>query len=113
LRDVLAKINGLEPGGPSNIYAAVIAALDAMQGKLDGHAPSIILLTDGRSDSGSFGELLSRYNQGSPNEVPVYAISTRDALEAPLLEITEMTYGQTIDGRVNLIDALRQAKGFN
>jgi Ca-activated chloride channel family protein len=113
LRDVLAKINGLEPGGPSNIYAAVIAALDAMQEKIDGYAPSIILMTDGDSDSGSFGGLLSRYNQGSPNEVPVYAILVGHALEEPLLEITEMTYGQTFDGRVNLIDALREAKGYN
>src|SRR5215207_5162450 len=53
LRDLLAKVTALGTGGGTDIYAPVIAGLDAMEGvNLEDYSPAIILMTDGESNDG-------------------------------------------------------------
>ncbi|MDP9368105.1 MAG: substrate-binding and VWA domain-containing protein [Chloroflexota bacterium] len=114
LRDLLGRVIVQAPGGGTNIYAPVIAALDAMEGvNMEDYSPAIILMTDGRSNHGDFAGLQTRLGQGSPGRVPVYAILFGDASKDQLIEITEATAGRIFDGRTDLIGAMREAKGYN
>jgi Ca-activated chloride channel family protein len=109
LDTLLAKVNEQDTGGQTNIYDPMIAALDAMEGSLEGYAPAIILLTDGHSNEGSFDDFEARWREGSPEGVPVYSILFGDATEEQLVQVSELTTGDTYDGRDGLIDALRDS----
>ena len=114
LRDLLARVTAQQTSGGTNIYAPVIAGLDAMEGAtMEDYAPAIILMTDGKSNQGNFAELQARMERASPGTVPVYAILFGDASEDQLTEITEATAGRIFDGRTDLIGAMREAKGYN
>jgi Ca-activated chloride channel family protein len=114
LRDLLARVTAQETGGGTNIYAPVVAGLDAAERiNLEDYSPAIILMTDGRSREGSFADLQERWGQASPAAIPVYAILFGDASEKQLTEITTATTGRIFDGRTDLIDAFRQAMGYN
>ena len=114
LRQLLARVTTQQAGGGTNIYDPVIAGLDAMDGiDLEDYSPAIILMTDGQSNSGSFGEVRARIARASPGPVPVYAILFGDASTDQLTEIADATGGRIFDGRVDMIDAFREAKGYN
>jgi Ca-activated chloride channel family protein len=114
LRELLAKVTAQGTGGGTDIYAPVIAGLDAMEDiTLENYSPAIILMTDGESNDGEFADLQRRFEQASPGEVPVYAILFGNASEDQLTEITTATSGRIFDGRSDLIGALRSAKGYN
>ncbi|MFL5758688.1 MAG: substrate-binding domain-containing protein [Thermomicrobiales bacterium] len=113
LTTLLELVTTQEIGGGTNIYAPVIAGLDAMNGiNLDDYSPAIILMTDGQSNSGSFNDLQARLG-ASPDAVPVYAVLFGDASEKQLKVITGATSGDMFDGRKDLIGAMRKAKGYN
>ncbi|MGH2558238.1 MAG: substrate-binding domain-containing protein [Thermomicrobiales bacterium] len=114
LRDLLAHVTAQELGDGTNIYAPVVAGLDAIgDTSLEGYSPAIILMTDGESNHGRFNEVTARLNQSSPGVIPVYAILFGEASEEQLTEITEATSGRIFDGQTDLIAAFRQAFGYN
>ncbi len=113
LRALLAQVTDEDPGGGTNIYDPVIAALDAMGTGLDGYAPAIILMTDGQSEDGSSGDVEERLETATGQPVPIYSILFGDASEEQVTELADATSGRVFDGRTDLIDAFRQAKGYN
>ena len=114
LRELLARITAHDSGGGTNIYDPVVAGLDAMAGiDLEDYSPAIILMTDGQSNDGEFADVETRLAQPVPGPVPVYAILFGDASEDQLAEITGATAGRIFDGQSDLIDAFRQAMGYN
>ncbi len=114
LRALLAKVTEADPGGGTDIYEPVIAALDAIGTDLDGYAPAIILMTDGQSQVGvDTLELNDRLEGATGQAVPIYSILFGDASEEQVTELAEATSGRVFDGRTDLIDAFRQAKGYN
>jgi Ca-activated chloride channel family protein len=114
LREILTQVVEQSTGGTTNIYAPVIAGLDAMEGvSLDEYSPAIILMTDGESNHGKFSDLEKRLEQESDGAVPVYAVMFGDANEDQLDDIADATWGDVFDGRKDLIGALRKARGYN
>jgi len=113
LRSLLARITEQDADGGTDIYEPVIAALDVMDTELDGYSPAIILMTDGKSIEGSFSDLEDRLDTEPDRRIPVYAILFGDSSTDQLTEITEATSGRIFDGSTDLIDAFRQAKGYN
>lgn len=114
LDELVANINQLEPGGETNIYAPVMRGLDILEAQgHEGYSAAIILMTDGRANAGRYEELQRHIEQlGSP-DIPVYAILFGDASDEQLKQITELTGGRVFDGRENLIEGFREAKGYN
>lgn len=109
---LLDNVRGLDANGDTNIYGCVQAALDALaSANLQGYAPAIIVMSDGKS-RGSMDDLRARLAQ-PPGVVPVYAILFGDASRDQLERIADATAGRIFDGRDDLIDAFRQAKGNN
>jgi Ca-activated chloride channel family protein len=114
LRGLLDRITAQDTGGGTAIYRCLNRALDVMaQASLEGYEPAIVLMTDGRSNDGSFDDFEERLAQGAPGTVPVYGILFGDASEDQLTRIAEATSGRVFDGRDDLIGALRDAKGNN
>ncbi len=107
LTNLWEQIAKKEVGGGTDIYLPIIAALDEMEGAIDGYAPAIILLTDGRSKDDNVEAMEERWLAGSPDGIPVYSILFGDADDDQLEKIAELTSGDVYDGRDGLIDALR------
>jgi Ca-activated chloride channel family protein len=114
LNGLYADINRQTPSGDTNIYAPVMHGLDILQEKgYEGRAAAIILMTDGKSNRGSFADLQQHLKRLNVGDVPVYSILFGDASESQLKEIAEATSGRIFDGRTSLIAAFREAKGYN
>ena len=113
LKKLLVEVQGLQAGGGTDIYAAVIGGLAELKrpGPMDGYFPAVILMTDGQSD-GSIDSLQEALrNQGY--DVPVYSITFGAADERQLQNIARISGGKVFDGRTDMAKAFREAKGCN
>jgi Ca-activated chloride channel homolog len=110
IKDFSLKIEGLAAGGGTDIYSPTIEALKLIEQtqNLSDYFPAVILMTDGRSEN---EYLLNSFS--SSQDIPVFAIMFGDAKEAQLDKIVEKTSGKVFDGRQNLVEAFRNAKGYN
>jgi Ca-activated chloride channel family protein len=114
LRDLLTRVSRQPTGGNTNIYGCAITALNTMaDADLEGYAPAIILMTDGRSNEGNFDDLARRLEWESPGVIPIYGILFGDASEEQLHQIAEVTSGRVFDGQDDLIGAMRDARANN
>jgi Ca-activated chloride channel family protein len=111
---LLDSVKSLEPRGGTDIYSPIIAGLDSLQ-KEDASRflRAVILMTDGKSNSGrSFGNFETSWKQ-TGNGLPVFSIMFGEASREQLGPLAETTLGNVFDGRTDLIAAFRKAKGFN
>jgi Ca-activated chloride channel homolog len=114
LGDLLTSVTSQRADGNTNIYGCAIAALNTMaDANLEGYAPAIILMTDGRSNEGDFDDLERRLGWESPGVIPIYGILFGDASEDQLEQIAEATSGRVFDGQNDLIGAMRGARANN
>lgn len=119
LRRVMGEIHALNANGGTNIYAAVQQALVIMKQnseRMEGSLPSIILMTDGKSNKGSLDELMQQWRGlNAPFALPpVFGVTFGEADDAQLKELAELTSARVFDGRKHgLMHAFRSAKGYN
>lgn len=119
LADALAKVNALEAGGGTDLYAALATALQAMQpykndGSLFTYLPAIVAMTDGASDPVNFASFNRVRNQiGFGKDVPIHAIAFGDPDMKQLNALTTQSIGRLFEAGQDLAGALRQAKGYN
>ena len=117
LGTLLAQIDALQPNGGTDIYTPIIQALEAFHAKpnLDHYFPAVILMTDGLSNTGAtMADLQRRVQELRPQrDIPVFAILFGDASEEQLQQIAAYTSGRIFDGRKDLIQAFRDARGYN
>jgi Ca-activated chloride channel homolog len=112
---LLSDISNTSTGGGTDIFSPVIQGYQIMKQRgYEGYAPSIILMTDGESNTGAqLADLQRTLTSQGIEGVPVYAIRFGEASEDQLKQITNLTSGRIFDGRDHLIDAFREAKGYN
>jgi Ca-activated chloride channel homolog len=111
---LFADVNRAQAGGNTNIYLPVVRGLDLLKQRgYEGMLPAIILMTDGKANTGSFADVQQALRRFQINDVPIYAILFGEADERQLKELTETTSGRIFDGRTDLIRAFREAKGYN
>jgi len=115
LYDLTAKIVQTEASGGTDIYSPSIRALEIIKSKnYENYASAVILMTDGESNTGKkLGDLQGRYRELGFSNLPVYSILFGEASPKQLQEIATLTSGRIFDGKTNLIDAFREAKGYN
>ncbi len=110
---LLTKINENDPGGTTAIYPAAIEALKLLQNEdTDKYNLSIILMTDGLNNVGSFNELSYAYSN-SKNKVPIYSIMFGDASSYELEDIADLTNAKVFDGKESLVKAFKEVRGYN
>lgn len=109
-----ANIQQLSPDDGTDIYSPLIAAIDSLKKeKLDDYIPAVVLMTDGLSNSGRNFDDFKRAWQIFHRDLPVFAIMFGDASESQLKPIAELTRGRLFDGKKDLVDAFKKAKGYN
>ena len=108
------QISELHANGGTDIYSPAIRGLsEVAKINLDNYIPSVIIMTDGKSNVGkTFKDLESIYkNLGK--DIPIFSIIFGDASEDQLNEITNLTRGSVFDGKTDLINAFKKVRGYN
>ena len=73
---------------------------------------SIVLMTDGMPNIGSFRNLKQSYEM-TDKDVPMYSITFGSADEYKLEEIAKLTNGKVFDGKSDLVKAFKAVRGYN
>ena len=111
--NLINNIKKLEPNGQTNIYLASATALNDLKNEdTNTYNLSIILMTDGMSNVGSYKSLQDTYKKIG-KDIPIYSIMFGSALSSQLEEIAKLTNAKVFDGRTNLLEAFKQVRGYN
>lgn len=108
--ELIDKVLDLYPNGGTNIYDCSIEALEQLDNYSDDYTKTIVLMTDGESNYGSFSELSSRYHN---HNIPIYSIMFGNASPRQLNNIALLTNAKVFDGRKNLISAFKEVRSYN
>ena len=107
------NILSLRPSGSTNIYDTGIKALEQIrQEDFENYNVSVIIMTDGLSNMGSFDDFKLRYEQEGM-AVPFYSIMFGSAFEEELQDIAELTNAKVFDGKTDLLKAFKEVRGYN
>ena len=110
--DILDKIRYESPYGSTALYDAIERGIEILDKESDDYTKTIIAMTDGEVNVGSFGELESVYKR-SKKKVPVYSITLGDAQEKQLEKIADLTNSKVFDGRTDLLRAFKEVRSYN
>lgn len=111
---LLQDIEQISPDGGTDIYTPTMRALDiAKSVDTEMYNPAVILMTDGQSNQGASYNDLAAYWQKYNKNVPVYSITFGEASDEQLSAIAELTRGKGFDGKGDLANAFKQARGYN
>jgi len=110
---VISIINLLDVGGATNIYDTSVEALEILdKDDSNEYTKTVILMTDGMSNVGSFYDLESYYKKNKL-DIPIYSITFGDSSEYQLREIALLTNGKVFDGKHNLKSAFKEVRSYN
>ena len=112
-QDLINNILSLQPTGSTNIYDSSIRALEILDLEdSEKYNLSVILMTDGMSNVGTYYGLASKYREIG-KDIPIYSIMFGDAYEQDLSEIAKLSNAKVFDGRLNLLKAFKEVRGYN
>lgn len=110
---LLENIKKLSPKGNTALYPAIIEALYKLEEEdFDKYNVSIIAMTDGQANTGTYAELKSTYNKIG-KDIPVYSIMFGNASKVQLQNIATLTNGKIFDGKKDLKKAFKEVRGYN
>ena len=111
--DVINDIENLKAAGGTNIYSPSIEALKILE-KDDSaeYTKTVILMTDGESNNGSYKDLEKYYKKNNLN-IPIYSITFGDSSEYQLNQISNLTNGKIFDGKQGLKRAFSLVRSYN
>ena len=107
------KIKEKKTGGTTAIYPASIKAISLLKDEdKTKYNTSVILMTDGEGNVGTFDDLKNKYQEIN-QQIPIYSIQFAAARRDQLDEIASLTNGKVFDGTTSLIDAFMEVRGYN
>ena len=110
---ILKKINDEEANGNTALYQAAQDALDLLKDEdMEKYNLSIVLMTDGQANVGTFRSLQSKYKTIN-RQIPIYSIMFGYAMESQLEEIATMSNAKVFDGKTDLVKAFKEVRGYN
>ncbi len=109
---ILWKIKEQDLGGSTALYKASNKALDILSKENDEYISSIVLMTDGMNNVGTY-KSFENYYKNINKEIPIYSITFGDADPEELLDISNLTNGKVFDGKTNLTLAFKKVRGYN
>lgn len=110
--EILSQIKSERLNGTTALYDAIRVALDILNKESDNYTKTIIAMTDGGVNEGSFYDL-QKYYESLNKEIPVYSITFGSAVESQLNEIADLTNGKVFDGKTDLLKAFKEVRGYN
>lgn len=95
------------------MYGAVGKALEILE-KEDKNAynTSIVLMTDGMANVGTFSELESIYKKIG-KDIPIFSIMFGEASENELQQIANLSNAKIFNGKKNLLEAFKKVRAYN
>ena len=110
---IIEDINELEAYGGTNIYSPSIEALKILaKDDSDEYTKTVILMTDGMSNAGSFAELKSYYTTHHET-TPIYSITFGSSSESELRSLATLSNGKIFDGKSGLKNAFSEVRSYN
>lgn len=110
---LLNDIRTRSPYGGTALYEAAATALKILKDEnQDERNRTIILMTDGEGNIGSFNSLRRTYEEIG-EDIPIYSIMFGDASDKQLNEIAELTNAKVFDGKNDLVKAFKEVRGYN
>lgn len=110
--DLIAKINNINPGGNTALYYAIEEALKILKDEDKAYTTTVIAMTDGAVNVGTFYELQKYYNSLN-KEIPVYSITFGNAIESELEDVAKLTNAKVFNGKEGLLRAFKEVRGYN
>ncbi len=99
-------------GGGTALYDAIIKGLNTLKEETDDYTKTIIAMTDGEVNIGSFHDLEKTYHS-LDIDIPIYSITFGNAVEQELKEIANLSNAKVFDGKTNLLQAFKEVRGYN
>ena len=110
---LLEKINNYQSTGTTALYPACQRAIEILNNEDNSkYNLSIVLMTDGQGNVGTFSDLYDEYKQIN-KDIPIYSIMLGEALESQLKQIANMSNGKVFDGKNDLVKAFKEVRGYN
>jgi len=107
------SIKNLQPGGATNIYDTLSQAIQLINNTdTSNYEVSIILMTDGKSNRGSYSNFEAVY-RNSNIKPAVYSIMFGDADQTELSKIARITGGKIFDGKSGLLRVFKEVRAYN
>lgn len=111
--EIINKIKAEHPVGGTDIYTPAQNALEILEKEdINTYNTSIILMTDGNSNRGTYSNLKKVYEKINI-DIPIYSIMFGEASDKQLNEIANLTNAKVFDGRTNLLQAFKEVRGYN
>ena len=111
--ELLSYIKDIEPNGTTALYPAAIKALETLENEdNETYNTSIVLMTDGQANVGTFRELQNKYSRAN-YKIPIYSITFGSASERELSQIANMSNAKVFDGKTDLVKAFKEVRGYN
>jgi len=111
---LIGQIDELNPDGGTDIYSPAIKALSVLAPySTDANTLSIVLMTDGDSNTGASLGDFKRANAATGRDIPVFSIMFGDAKPDQLNALATETRGLVFDGRTDLVGAFKKVRGYN
>lgn len=108
------SLEQISPMGGTAIHSVVSQAMDNFKvSSPRTHVQSVVLLTDGESNTGASFEDLQRVYQAMESTLPVFSIRFGEASQAQLDRIATLTHAKVFDGTKDLARTFRQVRGYN
>lgn len=113
-KDTSKMINEIKlknPSGGTALYSCAIEGLDILNKESNNYTKTIIAMTDGEINIGTFSLLNMAYNKS--NKPPIYSITFGSAKESQLEEIANLTNAKVFNGKTGLLKAFKEVRGYN
>ena len=105
-------VNRSETGGGTALYDAIIKGINILDEESDEYTKTIIAMTDGMINIGTYNDLKSKYKKVG-EEIPIYSITFGNASEKQLEQIANLSNAKVFDGKTNLLKAFKEVRGYN
>lgn len=109
---LIENIRNTTTRGNTDLYGAIKKGLEILKDENDDYTKTIIAMTDGIVNIGNF-TTLSNYYRGLNKEIPVYSITFGSADETQLSKIATLTNAKVFDGKIDLLKAFKEVRGYN
>ena len=110
--ELLEKIKSYDYDGATALYPAAAKAIELLSSESDEYNVSVILMTDGVGNIGTYSDLLNTY-QKYDKEIPIYSITFGDADIDQLEKMASLSNGKVFDGKNDLVKAFKTVRGYN
>lgn len=109
---LLNKIKEYDLDGATSLYPAAEKAIEILKDEKQEYNTSVILMTDGEGNIGTFEELERSYKEIN-KEIPIYSITFGYADVEQLELMANLSNGKVFDGKSDLVKAFKTVRGYN